>query len=43
VKKTQFTEAQIAAILKEPDAGATAMDLGRRHGVHAKRIRSLPP
>ena len=39
MKKTRFTEAQIVAILKELDAGTTALELGRRHGVHGNTIR----
>jgi transposase-like protein len=39
VKKSRFTEAQIVAILKELDAGTTASELGRRHGIHANTIR----
>jgi putative transposase len=39
VKKTRFTEAQIVGILKELDAGTTASELGRRHGVHGNTIR----
>jgi len=33
MRKTRFSEAQIIAILKEHDAGATFVELGRRHGV----------
>jgi len=39
VKKSRFSEAQIVAILKELDAGTTAAELGRRHGIHANTIR----
>jgi len=39
VKKGRFSEAQIVAILKELDAGTTATELGRRHGIHANTIR----
>ena len=38
MRKRRFTEAQIVAILKELDAGTTATELGRRHGVHANTI-----
>jgi len=36
--KKRFTEQQIIAILREIDAGATAIDVGRRHGVHPNTI-----
>jgi putative transposase len=39
VKKTRFTEAQIVAILRELDAGTSAIELGRKHGIHANTIR----
>lgn len=39
MKKSRFTEAQIVGILKQLDAGSTATELGRRHGVHANTIR----
>lgn len=39
MKKSRFTEAQIVGILKELDAGTTATELGRRHGIHANTIR----
>jgi putative transposase len=39
VKKSRFTEAQIVAILKELDAGTTATELARRHGLHGDTIR----
>lgn len=39
MKKSRFSEAQIVAILKELDAGTTATELGRRHGIHANTIR----
>lgn len=39
VKKGRFSEAQIVAILKELDAGTTATELGRRHGIHTNTIR----
>jgi putative transposase len=39
VKKGRFSEAQIVAVLKELDAGTTATELGRRHGIHANTIR----
>ena len=39
MKKSRFSEAQIAGIFKQLDAGSTATELGRRHGVHADTIR----
>ena len=33
MKKTRFTEEQIAAILQEQQAGAKVMDLCRKHGI----------
>ncbi|MDQ2664183.1 MAG: transposase [Candidatus Eremiobacteraeota bacterium] len=39
MKKGRFSEAQIVAVLKELDAGTTATELGRRHGIHANTIR----
>jgi putative transposase len=39
VKKSRFSEAQIVGILKQLDAGSTATELGRRHGIHANTIR----
>ena len=38
MKKSRFTESQIVAILKEHDAGATFVELGRRHGVHPNTV-----
>lgn len=36
--KKRFTEAQIVSILHELDAGTSAKELGRRHGVHPNTI-----
>lgn len=36
--KKRFTEQQIIGILHELDAGATAKELGRRHGVHPNTV-----
>ena len=36
--KKRFTEQQIVGILRELDAGATATEVGRRHGVHPNTI-----
>lgn len=39
MRKSRFTEAQIVGILHELDAGATMVEVGRRHGVHANTVR----
>jgi putative transposase len=39
VKKSRFTEAQIIGILRELDAGTTATELARKHGLHPNTIR----
>ena len=33
MKRSRFSEEQIIGILKEHEAGATAADLSRRHGI----------
>lgn len=38
MRKSRFTETQIVSILKEHDAGATFVELGRRHGVHPNTL-----
>jgi putative transposase len=38
MRKTRFSESQIIAILKEHDAGASFVELGRRHGLHPNTI-----
>jgi putative transposase len=38
VRKSRFTQTQIVSILKELDAGSSATELGRRHGVHPNTI-----
>src|ERR1700745_539309 len=38
MRKSRFSEAQIVSILKEHDAGASFVELGRRYGVHPNTI-----
>jgi putative transposase len=38
MRKVRFSEAQIVSILKEHDAGASFVELGRRHGVHPNTV-----
>ena len=35
MRKSKFNESQIAAILKEADAGAAVADVTRKHGISA--------
>jgi putative transposase len=38
MKKKRFTEEQIIAVLKEHELGATAAELGRRHGISPQTL-----
>jgi putative transposase len=38
MRKSRFTESQIIGMLKELDAGATAVELARRYGVHPNTL-----
>src|SRR5258708_3841185 len=39
MRKSRFSESQIVGILKELDAGVTAVELCRRHGIHGNTLR----
>ena len=39
MRKRRYTEVQIVAILKELDAGRSATELARKHGVHVNTLR----
>lgn len=39
MRKRRYTEVQIVAILKELDAGRSAAELARKHGVHVNTLR----
>jgi putative transposase len=39
MRKSRFSEAQIVAIVREYDAGASVSELARKHGVHANTLR----
>ncbi len=39
MRKRRYTEAQIVAILQELDAGRSAAELARKHGVHVNTLR----
>ena len=44
MKRSRFTQEQIIGVLKEQQAGATAPDLCRKHGVsEAMFYMTLPP
>jgi putative transposase len=38
MKKKRFTEEQIISVLKEHELGATAAELGRRHGISPQTL-----
>jgi putative transposase len=39
MRKRRHTEAQIVTILKERDAGRSAVELARKHGFHVNTLR----
>jgi putative transposase len=38
MKKKRFTDEQIIAVLKDPELGASAADLGRKHGISPQML-----
>lgn len=40
MRKSRFSESQIVGILSELDAGVSASELARRHGIHLNTLRN---